>query len=322
MAVKGKRIFITGGAGFIGSSLVGRLIQDNEIVVYDNLQRNALNETAFVNHANLKLIRGNVLDAPLLSESMKHSNIVIHMAAAIGVPIVIKDPVGTLKTNIIGTYNVLESAMRSDGLERLINLSTSEVYGEYTYKLGEGELTSVGAVGEARWIYAISKLAGEHAALSYYKQFGLPVVSVRPFNIYGPRRGEAAIYLFISRALKNEDVEIYGDGDQIRSWCFIDDFVDGILLCLEKKEAIGVVLNIGNPRGTITVQSLAQMIIHLCESKSRIKFVPKPYADIELRVPSIDKARKLLGYEPKIDLEEGLRRTIDYYRQKMQRNKK
>lgn len=223
MTIKGKRIFITGGAGFIGSSLVGRLIQDNEIVVYDNLQRNALNDTASINHPNLKLIQENVLDAPRLSESMKHSHIVIHMAAVIGVPTVIKDPMGTLKTNIIATFNVLESAMRVDGLERLLNVSTSEVYGEYAYKLGEGELTSLGAVGEARWTYAISKLAGEHAALSCYKQFGLPVVSVRPFNIYGPRRGEAAIYLFISKALKNEDIEIHGDGDQIRSWCFIDN---------------------------------------------------------------------------------------------------
>lgn len=322
MAIEGKRIFITGGAGFIGSSLVGRLIQENEVVVYDNLQRNALNETAFINHSNLKLIQGSVLDAPRLSESMKHSNIVIHMAAVIGVPTVIKDPIGTLKTNTVGTFNVLESVMGVDGLERLINFSTSEVYGEYAYKLGEGELTSLGAVGEGRWTYAISKLAGEHAALSYYKQFGLPVVSIRPFNIYGPRRGEAAIYLFISQALKNEDVEIHGDGDQIRSWCFVDDFIDGILLCIDKKEAIGAVLNIGNPRGTITVLSLAQMIIHLCESKSRIKFVPKPYADIKLRIPSIDKARKLLGYEPKVDLEEGLKRTIEYYRQKMQRDEK
>ncbi len=223
--MKGKRIFITGGAGFIGSSLVGRLIQDNEIVVYDNLQRNALNDTVSINHPNLKLIQGNVLDAPRLSESMKHSHIVIHMAAVIGVPIVIKDPMGTLKTNIMATFNVLESAMRVDGLERLINFSSSEVYGEYAYKLGEGELTSLGAVGEARWTYAISKLAGEHAALICYKQFGLPVVSVRPFNIYGPRRGEAAIYLFISKALRNEDIEIHGDGDQIRSWCFIDIMV-------------------------------------------------------------------------------------------------
>ena len=131
MAITGKRIFITGGAGFIGSSLIGRLIQENEIVVYDNLQRNVIKETAFVNHPNLKLIQGDIFDAPTLSESMKHSNIVIHMAAVIGVPVVIKDPIGTLKTNTIGTFNVLESAMEVDGLERLINFSTSEVYGEY-----------------------------------------------------------------------------------------------------------------------------------------------------------------------------------------------
>ena len=314
MTIKNKRIFITGGAGFIGSAIVERLISENEVVVYDTLQRNTLDKTQFKNHPNLKVIQGNVLDEQMLNKGMKNCDIVIHMAAILGVPIVIRDPVKTLKTNIVGTLNVLETAMKLNGLERLINFSTSEVYGTYSYKLGEGETTSIGAVGEARWTYSLSKLAGDHMGLSYHNQFGLPVASVRPFNIYGPRRGEAAIYLFITKAIKNEDIEVHGDGDQIRSWCFIDDFVDGILLCLEKKEAIGEIFNIGNPQGTITVLSLAQLIVRLCGSKSRIKFVPKPYADIELRIPSIEKARKLLGYEPKVDLEEGLKRTIEWYR--------
>lgn len=317
MAVRGKRIFITGGAGFIGSSIVERLVEENEIIIYDSLRRNTLNETTFINHPNLTIVQGDILNMNMLSNSIKGSSIVIHLAALLGVPEVIKDPIQTMRTNMLGTYNVLEAARGLSNLERLIVFSTSEVYGVYSYKLAEDALTSVGEVGEARWTYAISKLAGEHMAMSYYKQLGLPVVSIRPFNIYGPRRGEAAIYLFISKALRNEDIEIHGDGDQIRSWCYISDLVDGVLLCIEKKEAVGEVFNIGNPRGTITVLSLAQLIIHLCESKSRIKHIPKPYADIELRIPSIDKARKLLGYEPKIDLEEGLKRTIEFYRQKV-----
>ena len=173
----------------------------------------------------------------------------------------------------------------------------------------------MGAVGEARWTYAISKLAGEHLAHSYYKEFGLPVISLRPFNIYGPGQvGEGAIHAFVTRALKNEDILIHGDGDQIRSWCYVDDIVDGILLCLEKREAIGEVFNIGNPKGTITILSLAQKIVDICESKSKIVFVPKSYIDVELRIPRIEKAKKILGYEPKIDLDKGIKRTIEWYK--------
>ena len=169
---------------------------------------------------------------------------------------------------------------------------------------------------EARWTYAISKLAGEHLSHSYHKEFDLPVVSIRPFNIYGAGQvGEGAIHIFVRRALKNEDIEVHDEGDQIRSWCFIDDIVDAILLCLEKKESIGHVFNIGNPRGTITIFSLAQKVVEICKSKSRIVFLPKPYVDVELRIPSIEKAKKILGFEPKIELDEGIRRTSDWYKQ-------
>ena len=315
MSLKNKKIFMTGGAGFIGTTLVSRLIEDNEIVVYDTLQRNALKETNFLNHPNLTLIQGNVLDGEKLKEVIGGSNVVIHLAAIAGIDTVIKSPTMTMKVNMLGTYNVLEAAMTLDNVERFIDFSTSEVYGSYAYKLGEGDTTTMGAVGEARWTYAISKLAGEHLAHSYYKEVGLPVASLRPFNIYGPMQvGEGAIHIFITRVLKNEDIPIHGDGDQIRSWCYVDDITDGILLCLEKREAIGHVFNIGNPKGTITILSLAQKILDICESKSKIVFVPKTYVDVELRIPDIEKAKKILGYVPKIDLDEGIKRTIDWYR--------
>jgi len=320
MPIENKKIFMTGGTGFIGTALITRLIEDNEIVVYDTLQRNALKETNLLNHPNLTLVQGNVLDGEKIKEAIDDSNIVIHLAAIAGIDTVIKSPTTTMKVNMIGTYDVLEAAMTLDNIERFVNFSTSEVYGSYAYKLGEGDSTTMGAVGEARWTYAISKLAGEHLAHSYYKEFGLPVVSLRPFNIYGPGQvGEGAIHVFVTRALKNEDIQIHGEGDQIRSWCYIDDIVDAILLCLKKKEAIGEVFNIGNPRGTITILSLAQKIVNLCESKSRIVFVPKLYADVELRIPSIEKAEKVLGYRPKIDLDEGLKRTIEWYKMKLRR---
>lgn len=316
MSLKNRRIFMTGGAGFIGTALISRLIEDNEIVVYDTLQRNALKETNFLNHPNLTLIQGDVLDGEKLKEAIEGGNIVIHLAAIAGIDTVIKSPTTTMKVNMIGTFNVLEATMTLDNVERFVDFSTSEVYGSYAYKLGEGDTTTMGAVGEARWTYAISKLAGEHLAHSYYKEFGLPVVSLRPFNIYGPGQvGEGAIHIFITRALGNEDIQIHGDGDQIRSWCYVDDIVDGILLCLDEQEAVGNVFNIGNPKGTVTILGLAQKIVDICESKSKIVFVPKTYADVELRIPDIEKAKKILRYMPKIDLDEGIKRTVDWYRE-------
>jgi dTDP-glucose 4,6-dehydratase len=313
MTIKNKKIFMTGGAGFIGTTLISRLIEDNEIVVYDTLLRNALKETNLLNLPNLTLIQGNVLDEEKLKDAIDGSDVVIHLAAIAGIDTVIKSPTMTMKVNMIGTYNVLEAAMTLDDVECFIDFSTSEVYGSYAYKLGEGDSTTMGAVGEARWTYAISKLAGEHLAHSYHKEFGLPVVSLRPFNIYGPMQvGEGAIHTFITRALKNEDIQIHGDGDQIRSWCYVEDIAEAILLCLEKKEAVGHVFNIGNPRGTITILSLAQKIVDISESKSKIVFVPKSWVDVELRIPDIEKAKKTLGYNPKIDLDEGLKRTIDW----------
>jgi dTDP-glucose 4,6-dehydratase len=307
---------MTGGAGFIGTALISRLIEDNEIVVYDTLQRNALKETNFLNHPNLTLIQGDVLDGEKLKEAIEGGNIVIHLAAIAGIDTVIKSPTTTMKVNMIGTFNVLEATMTLDNVERFVDFSTSEVYGSYAYKLGEGDTTTMGAVGEARWTYAISKLAGEHLAHSYYKEFGLPVVSLRPFNIYGPGQvGEGAIHIFITRALGNADIQIHGDGDQIRSWCYVDDIVDGILLCLDEQEAVGNVFNIGNPKGTVTILGLAQKIADICESKSKIVFVSKTYADVELRIPDIEKAKKILRYMPKIDLDEGIKRTVDWYRE-------
>jgi UDP-glucuronate decarboxylase len=151
--------------------------------------------------------------------------------------------------------------------------------------------------------------------LNYYKQFGLPALAIRPFNIYGPRQvGIGAVHRFIVKAIKGEALIIHNDGSQIRSWCYIDDIVDGIMLCLEKNEAIGHTFNIGNPRSTVTVYNLALEIKRLSNSNSKIIFEKRDAKDVELRVPDIQKARKILGYKPKVDLEEGLLRTIDWYR--------
>jgi len=322
MILKNKKIFITGGAGFIGTALISRLIEDNNIVVYDTLSRNALQHTAFAEHPNIKLIQGDVLDGEKVRKSIKGSNIVLHLAAVAGIDTVIKSPTHTIEVNMFGTDNTLKAALKLDRLERFIDFSTSEVYGSYAYKLDESDTTEMGAVGEARWTYAISKLAGEHLAHSYFKEFNLPAISIRPFNIYGPGQvGEGAIHVFVTKAIENRDIHIHGDGDQIRSWCYIDDIVDALMLCLEKKKAIGNVFNIGNPKGTITILSLAEKIVELCGSKSKIVFKPKSYVDVELRIPDIEKARTVLGYRPQVNLDDGLRRTIEWYRAKLKRGK-
>ncbi|KPL19215.1 MAG: epimerase [candidate division Zixibacteria bacterium SM23_81] len=315
MATKGKTIFITGGAGFIGTAVAKRLVADNKIVIYDNFHRNSLSGSDLEDHANVRVIKGSVLDLGKLKESIKKSHIVVHMAAIAGIDTVIKSPVTTMKVNMIGTYNLLEATMTLTKVDRVLYFSTSEVFGSYAYKLEEREPTHLRPVGEARWVYATSKLAGEHLIHSYYTELGLPVTSVRPFNIYGPGQvGEGAIHVFIKKAINDQAIEIHGDGDQIRSWCYIDDMVDAILLCLTKDEAIGEIFNIGNPRGTITILSLAEKIKHLANSKSKIAHVPKNYVDVELRVPSIEKAKTVLGFKPKVDLEEGIKRTIEWYR--------
>lgn len=310
-----NQIFITGGAGFIANAVIGRLINDNQITVYDNFHRDTLSKGPYINHPNLKIIRGDVLDFDHVCQSMKGANIVIHAAAIAGIDTVIKSPTKTMRVNMLGTANVLEAALRNEVKGRFIDFSTSEVFGSHAFKSTETAETVSGSAGEARWTYAVSKLAGEHLTHAYGKEFGLPTVSVRPFNVYGPgQTGEGALQIFIKRALKNEDISIYGDGNQIRAWCFVDDFTDGLIACLQNPAAIGESFNIGNSRAVITTLGLAQTVCRVLNSQSKIVFKPPLSADVELRIPSVEKAFNVLGVKAKIDLEEGIGITADWIR--------
>lgn len=312
--IEDKRIFITGGAGFIGSALVGRLVEANDVVVFDNLSRDALRHKSFHDHPRLTIVQGDILDAEAVATSMDGAVVVIHCAAIAGIDTVVKSPVRTIRVNAVGSANVLEAAARSGACERLVCFSTSEVFGTHGFQSAEIDKTVVGAVGEARWTYAVSKLTTEHLAHAYYVEQGLPTVCVRPFNVYGPGQiGEGALRTFINRALRDEAIEIHGDGTQIRAWCYVDDLIDGILLTLERDEAAGQSFNIGNQRAVTTIYGLANTVVRVLGSKSDIKFVEKDYADVELRVPSVRKARELLGFEARIDLEDGIRRTAEFY---------
>jgi UDP-glucose 4-epimerase len=318
MALTGKKILITGGAGFIGTTLARRLVDENEIVAVDNLHRDALGGTDLAEHPNFRFHQGDVLDAELVTELARGATHVLHAAAIAGVDTVLESPVRTMRVNLIGTYNVLEAALATkETLERLIEFSTSEVFGTYAFRVDERSVTTQGSVGEARWTYAVSKLAGEHMTHAYHQEFGLPTVSVRPFNVYGPGQiGGGAIRAFIEAALAGRDLMIHGDGSQIRAWCYVDDMVEGLLLALEHENAVGESFNIGNARSAVTIYDLARRIKQLSGCSGELVFQPIHYLDVELRIPNVDKARALLGFEAKVELDEGLEKTIAWYREK------
>ena len=312
--IEGKKIFITGGAGFIGSTLIGRLVETNEIVAFDNLSRNSLKDRDFRDHKNLTLVEGDVLDFEAVQQAMKGADVVVHAAAIAGIDTVSVRPVTTMRVNMVGSANVLEAAAQLDRCDRVLCFSTSEVFGTHGFQSSEIDKTSVGAVGEARWTYAVSKLAEEHLAHAYFSEQGLPTTAVRPFNVYGPGQvGEGAMRAFIERAVAGLPIQIHGDGSQIRAWCFVDDMVEGTMLALTRPEAVGESFNIGNARAVVTIYGLANTVVRVLGSSSEISFVRKDYADVELRVPAVDKARNLLGFEARVDLEEGIARTAASY---------
>ena len=312
--MKTKKYFITGGAGFIANTIIRNLLPEgNEVIVYDSFHRDTLSNSELSGHSNIRVIKGDVLDLRLLKESMDGSDAVIHAAGIAGIDTVIKSPVDTMKVNMIGTANVLEACLHHGISDRVLDFSTSEVFGTHAYRSTEKDQTISGSAGEARWTYAVSKLAGEHLAKAYHSQFNLPVVTVRPFNVYGPgQTGEGAIQIFIKKALQNEDITIHGDGVQIRAWCFVDDFVECIMKCLKSEEAVGESFNIGNSRAVITILGLANLVCRVLSSKSKIIHTDPLSADVEIRVPSLDKAEKVLGFKAKVDLEEGIQKTAEW----------
>ncbi len=316
--VSGKRIFISGGAGFIGSALATSLIDDNEITIFDNFDRDTLSSSAISGHENLRIVSGNVLDAERFSDASKGAELFVHAAAIAGINNTVEQPVSTMRVNMIGTANALAAAQKAETVERFIDFSTSEVFGSKALNVSEQSDAVTGAVGEARWTYAVSKLASEHLTNAYYKQYGLNTVIVRPFNVYGPgQTGEGAISIFTRKALKNEPLFIFGRGSQIRAWCFIDDMVRGLIAALTHPDAVGEAFNIGNDRAVTTIHELASSIVRILGSKSDIIRKPRLSADVDFRIPKVEKARDILGFEAEVDLDEGLERTARWIEAKL-----
>jgi UDP-glucose 4-epimerase len=316
VALQGKRIFVTGGAGFIATTLARVLVEQNEVIALDNLHRDALTATDLADHPNFEFHQADVLDADAVTELSGGATHIVHCAAIAGVDTVIESPVRTMRVNVIGTYNVLEAAVATqETVERLVDFSTSEIFGTHAYNVREGQVSTIGSVGEARWTYAVSKLAGEHMAHAYHDELRLPIVTVRPFNVFGPGQiGGGAIRAFIEAALAGDNLTVRGDGAQIRAWCYVDDMVDAVRLCLEHPRAVGQSFNVGNPRSAVTIFDLAQRIKRLTGCPGEIVFAPLEYVDVELRIPNVEKARDEIGFEARVELDDGLERTIAWYR--------
>jgi dTDP-glucose 4,6-dehydratase len=314
--VRNKSILITGGAGFIGSSLAERLADYNRVLLFDqSFDFGPIQYTSLLQHPNVSVIQGSVLDSDLRS-LVQDVDIIVHAAAILGVNRVCSAGRETLETNYVGTSRLLKALDASPNIQRFVYFSTSEVFGVNSYRVDEASRPSIGPIAESRWSYAMSKLAGEHLVASYYRETRLPIAIVRPFNIFGPRRtGDYALRRFILNALDGKPLEIHGDGTQIRSWCYIEDFCNALLQMMVRSEAIGEDFNIGHPGNTLTIYELAQKVIQLTGSTSPVTFCPSPFPDISIRVPSLEKARRLLAYEPRFDLNTGLKHTIEWYRE-------
>jgi nucleoside-diphosphate-sugar epimerase len=237
----------------------------------------------------------------------------LHFASVLGVKKVIENARDTIETILFGTRNVLEAARHNPRIERIVNISTSEVYGN-VMDAREGAAASIGTGNDARLSYASAKLMGEHIVWAYHRDYQLPTVIVRPFNIFGPLRTAVnAVGVFIVKALAGSDVTLHGDGSQLRSWCYIDDFCEAMLGCIESPGAAGQDFNIGNPVTAITIYDLAERIIRLSGSKSKLITTPYTYTDIGVRAPNSSKAREVLGYQPKFDMDRALAPTIEWY---------
>ncbi len=315
--IQDKRILITGGTGFIGSAAAARLAGNgNELILLDQkVQGTPAAYRGLLEEEGVTYVEGDICDAGSVQAACRDVDIVIHAAAIVGVHNVLRQARRTIEINFTGTQNLLQAVRDSDRIERFVNFSTSEVFGGASFRVAEEHHASVGSVQEARWSYSIAKLAGEHLCYAYHREFDLPLVIIRPFNVFGPyRTGDHAMLRFILGALRGDELEVHGDGAQVRAWCYIDDFVDALLASIERPEAIGEDFNIGNPRNTLTIYDLAQRVIRLTESTSAIRFKYIDYSDIDIRVPRTKKARDLLGYEPRFEIDRAIRATADWYR--------
>jgi UDP-glucose 4-epimerase len=318
------KALITGGAGFIGSHLAERLLELNhDVAVIDDLSTGSIENIAHLKRVpRFSYVVDSVTNESLLAEMIDGSDVVFHLAAAVGVKLIVERPVHTIETNVHGTEVVLKHANKKRKL--VIIASTSEVYGKSTdVPFRENADLVLGPSEKHRWAYACSKLIDEFLALAYWKEKKLPIVVARLFNTVGPRQtGQYGMVLptFVRQALAGEPITVFGDGTQSRSFTYVGDVVDALVALASEPRAVGEVFNIGN-RGEISIHHLAERVKALAGSQSPIRLIPYDQAyeagfeDMPRRVPDISKLNALIGYEPKVALEEIIRRVVEHARQ-------
>lgn len=320
---KVKNVLVTGGAGFIGSHLVEELLNKGCFVyVLDDLSTGRIeNIKHLLKNKNFKFKKGSVLDKKALNLLIQKSDEVYHLAAAVGVKLIMERPLESLITNIDGTKNVLEVALKKK-ISVLIT-SSSEAYGKNEQvPFCEDYDRVYGSTYNVRWGYALSKTLDEFLGISFWKEKNLPTVIVRLFNTTGPRQTESygmVVPNFIKQALKNQPITVYGKGDQIRCFSYVDDIVRALIDLMGNKKSYGEVFNLGNPE-KITILALAEKIKKMTGSNSKITFTPYKkiygdgFEDMKIRVPDISKAKKFINYSPKYSLDETVVKMIEYYK--------
>ena len=319
------KALITGGAGFIGSHLAERLLHDGyDVSIIDDLSTGSIDNIAHLKgDKHFSYVIDSVTNEPLLAELIDQSDVVFHFAAAVGVKLIVEQPVHTIETNVHGTEVVLKHANKKKKL--VFIASSSEVYGKSTaVPFREGADLVLGATVKHRWAYACSKLIDEFLALAYWKERKLPVVIVRLFNTVGPRQtGQYGMVLptFVRQALAGQPLTVFGDGKQSRSFTYVGDVIDALVKLANEPRAIGEVFNIGNT-SEVTIGELAVRVQTLSGSRSDIQLIPYDEAyeagfeDMPRRVPDISKLCALIGFRPKLELDEIIRTVIEHIRQK------
>ena len=319
------RALITGGAGFIGSYLSETLLDEgHEVLVLDNLSTGSIDNIAHIKgRRGFEYFIDTVNNEPLLAELIDRSDVVFHLAAAVGVKLIVEQPVYTIETNVHGTEVVLKHANKKKKL--VVIASTSEVYGKSEdVPFREDSDLVLGPTRKHRWAYACSKAIDEFLALAYWKERKLPVIIVRFFNTVGPRQtGQYGMVIpnFVRQALAGEPITVFGDGQQSRSFTHVADVVWALLKLVDEPRAIGEVINIGNKQET-TILKLAERVRELSSSKSPIKMVPydeayeSGFEDMPRRVPDLTKVTAMIGYETKKTLDDILVQVIDHFRRK------
>lgn len=316
---------ITGGAGFIGSHLAEELLnQGNEVYIIDDLSTGHIENIEHIKEENnFHYFIDSISNEQLMAELIDKCDVIYHLAAAVGVRLIVENPVRTIETNIMGTEIVLKLANKKK--KQVIIASSSEVYGKSnTLPYKEWDDLVLGPTYKARWSYACSKAIDEFLALAYYKEKKLPIIIIRLFNTVGPRQTEAygmVVPTFVKQALLGQPITVYGDGQQSRCFAYVKDVVRGIIGLAHHPDANGKIFNIGDTE-EITIENLAKLVKAITKTNSEIVHIPydeayeEGFEDMRRRVPDISRIQKLTGYKPTYDVKEIIKSVVEFYRNK------